>query len=438
MRIEPVIAIVCFCMTCAASCSRATDAEPGASSTPEASASSDQPKSGASQDSGRSTADSPAAPELAHTPQLLTTEQTSQGWVCLFDGQTLFGWEANSGANWSVADGVIRADLGNPGLLVTTTAWADFELQLEYRLEVGGNSGVFLRTSFDPQDPTTDCYELNLCDSHPEFPTGSIVGRSIAEADVDGEGSWKSLHLRVEGARIEAQLDRRPVIEFRDTSPRALPIGFIGLQMNGGRIEFRNLFLRPLRLEPISGGDDLSGWREVPGSKSRFEVAEGTIHVIDGPGFVETEGTWANFVLQARARINGKHLNSGIFFRAMTGTETAPSNGYELQIHNGFEGGARSEPIDFGTGAIFRRQKARWVVADDNQWFTVTLVADGDHFSSWVDGVQVTDWTDDRAAHENPRRGKRLAAGHISLQGHDPTTDLKFSDLRIVELPETD
>jgi hypothetical protein len=47
----------------------------------------------------------------------------------------------------------------------------------------------------------------------------------------------------------------------------------------------------------------------------------------------------------------------------------------------------------------------------------------------------VADWTDARPANENPRQGKRLAAGTITLQGHDPTTNLLFRNLRIAELP---
>ncbi len=48
----------------------------------------------------------------------------------------------------------------------------------------------------------------------------------------------------------------------------------------------------------------------------------------------------------------------------------------------------------------------------------------------------MSDWTDERAPHENPRKGLRLKAGTIIIQGHDPTTDLSFRNLRIAELAE--
>jgi hypothetical protein len=46
----------------------------------------------------------------------------------------------------------------------------------------------------------------------------------------------------------------------------------------------------------------------------------------------------------------------------------------------------------------------------------------------------VTDWTDEREAHKNPRNGLRLEKGTLQIQGHDPTTDLSFRNLRAREL----
>jgi hypothetical protein len=365
----------------------------------------------------------------------LSSAELTEGWISLFDGRSLFGWQANSDMNWSVRDGVIRADRGKPGLLLTTFELADYEFRCEYRLEKRGNSGIFLRTPFSPKNPAKDCYELNICDSHPAFPTGSIVGRKQALGTFRGEGEWRTLSARVEGNRITARLNGQPVIDFTDDSTSRLRVGRIGLQMNGGSIEFRNVCLRPLSLKSIFGGHELSDWHLVPGSKTRFEAVDGTIQARGGPGFLETDSTWANFCLQFDARTNGAALNSGVFFRAMRGTAREPSNGYELQIQNGFKHGDRADPVDAGTGAIYRRTKARWVIPDDRAWFTATLIANRAHIAVWVNGIQVTDWTDVGTANVNPRRGQSLQAGHISLQGHDRTTDLNFRRIRVGEIP---
>jgi hypothetical protein len=368
----------------------------------------------------------------------LTRDEIAAGWIRLFDGQTLFGWKSNSALGWSVNAGIITADstdAANKGLLVSTTRFADYELRFDYRLGRGGNSGVFLRSPTVPTNPAVDCYELNMCDTHPEYGTGSIVGRMKPEKPVIGDGAWHTFHVRLEGAGMDVRFDGQQVLSFIDSNNTPLTTGAIGLQMNGGKIEFRNIYLKPLGAKPLFDGESLKGWHEVPGSKSKFEVAGGTIHATNGRGFLETDATAGNFVFQFDAITNGDRLNSGIFFRAMPGTESAPSNGYEFQIHNGFKGEDRNQPLDHGTGGIFKRISARRVVSNDRQWLTGTLIADGSHISTWVDGVQVVDWTDDRPENENPREGRRVSAGHLSLQGHDPATDLAFRNLRLVKTP---
>ena len=96
----------------------------------------------------------------------------------------------------------------------------------------------------------------------------------------------------------------------------------------------------------------------------------------------------------------------------------------------------KSTAFDYGTGAIYRRQPARKEMAKDGEWFGMTIVAQGNHLATWVNGVQVTDWYDNRPQSGNARTGCKLEAGHISIQGHDPTTNLSFRNFRIAEMPE--
>jgi hypothetical protein len=200
----------------------------------------------------------------------------------------------------------------------------------------------------------------------------------------------------------------------------------------GTTLTIRRLNVRPNQLQSIFNGKDLAGWKIHPERKSVFSVTErGELHVQNGPGDLQSEGQWADFVLQLESRTNGQHLNSGIFFRCLPGQY---QQGYEAQIRNQWKENDRSQPVDFGTGAIYRRQPARRVVADDLEWFTLTIVADGNHLATWVNGYQVSDWSDPRPPHANARQGCKLDPGPISIQGHDPTTDLYFRNLRIAEL----
>ncbi len=360
----------------------------------------------------------------------LTADELTDGWLLLFDGETLFGWKASSEVDWRVADGTIEAVQGDVGLLHTTTQFSDFELRCDFKAGPATNSGIFLRTSPKPPGPTSGCYELNIASTaQSPFPTGSLVGRKQGKFSL-ADNRWHTYHIVATGGHFSVRLDGKPVLDWKD--PQPLGRGYIGLQKNEGAVAFRNIKLRPLGLAPLFNGKDLTGWRTFPGKESRFSVTPaGDLQILSGPGQLETEATFGDFVLQTEIFVDGDALNSGIFFRSIPGDF---SNGYESQIHNGFEKGDRSRPSNAGTGAIFRRQTARRVLADDRMWFTKTIICAGPHMAVWVNGFQVTDWTDRRSPDPNPRRGRRLKAGTIILQGHDPTTNLRFRNMRVGEM----
>lgn len=382
--------------------------------------------------------EAPVVVEFVAPP--LTESEISEGWISLFDGRSVFGWESSAGSDglalWSVKDGVLGASGDGPSLLLTPFRIDDFEFRCEAHLSAGGNSGIFLRTAAGAANPATDTYELNICDSHDTHPTGSLVGRIVAENVPPVEGEWHAWRVRCEGPRIQVWLDDHPILDFTDKTEAIRLTGQIGLQVNQGEISFRHVCLQPLNYREQLNGTDLSGWHPVPGGASEFSVAEGLLSITGGPGFLESDDVHGNFVLSADVRLNGEGLNSGIFFRSIQGTADAPSNGYEMQLNNAMKDGDPTQPADSGTGAIFRRVSARRVVASDNQFFTAVLIADDDRLLSWVNGYQVVNWRDERDDDLNPRRGRRLQAGHLILQGHDPGTDVDFRSIRVHSLRE--
>ncbi len=376
----------------------------------------------------------PPAEPVEFIPPPLSAAEISAGWISLFDGVSLYGWQLPQNSSWKVSNGQITADSGAPSLLLTPYTLDDFEFRCGFKLAPGGNSGIFLRTTENPTDPAVDAWELNICDSHPSHRTGSLVGRYSAPNVPAVEGDWHTYVVRCEGPRIQVWLDGKSIVDFTDQSAGLRLTGRLGLQYKEGQISFRDVCIRPLGLRPLFNGTDSSGWRPVPGSQATFEVRDGILHISGGPGFLETEQTFQDFALKASARINGDGLNGGIFFRAEPGTADAPSNGYELQLSNQTKSGDPTQPADFGTGAIFRRAPARRIVAADNQFFTVVLIAQADQFASWVNGWQVMTWRDQRPDDANPRKGRRLRAGHISLQGHDAATSLDFQSIHLDQI----
>ncbi len=390
-------------------------------------------------------------PQLAHAADDPTSglnglnpKEVSVNTLLLFDGKTTYGWESVGAAKWEVADGEIRITGDKPGFLVTTSEFADFELSLDFKAAAGTNSGVFIRSAREPKDPAKDCYEINIAaPGVSEYTTGSIVARQKSNAKATDDAvlkstDWVNMLITVEGNQIMIGIGGDKITTtFRDDSPNALRRGRIALQANKGAVAFRNIKLRPLGLQKLKLDKELSGWKvfDAPDKKAEYSVTEkGELQVKNGPGMLEyTAQEYGDFVLSFEVLTKAKNLNSGVFFRQIPGEFT---QGYECQVHNGIKDGDPAQPLDCGTGGIYRRSNARFVNGHDLDWTRVTLMVHGPHMATWVNNVQVSDWTDDRKPDENPRQGLRTKPGTLSIQGHDPTTDILFKDFEIVELPK--
>jgi hypothetical protein len=370
-------------------------------------------------------------------PNTLMPGQAAEGWIHLFDGETTFGRRSPNGSQWTIADGMLAPQAGKPGLLVTTTAFKDYDLHFEYRLKPGSRVQV-----------------LFGCDPDGGAPKGTLMLQYVGNNWIQAQAQVRDGH--VQGSSFRARSALGPNFASATTSPdRPTPGGAGHIALSGNGVVFRDIKLKPVNLKPLFNGKDLTGWKvfQGKGKKSEFTVTkEGWLNIKNGPGDLQTEGQWADFVLQVECISNGKHLNSGVFFRCRPGEY---QQGYEAQIQNGYTDKPKTitveeyDPkthklvdkkkvqtmaVDWGTGAIYRRVPARRQASQDHEWFTMTVVARGRHLATWVNGVQEVDWTDNRPQKDNARNGCRLAAGPISLQGHDPTTDLSFRNIRIEDL----
>ncbi|MGY8746700.1 MAG: 3-keto-disaccharide hydrolase [Pirellulales bacterium] len=362
-------------------------------------------------------------------PTELTTPQIEEGWISLFDQKTLFGWKPASDAKWNVENGEIRIDSGEPGLLRTTSQFDDFELVVEFKADLGSNSGIFFRTSPTPKNVIRDCYELNIAPPENPFPTGSLVGRKKCESPVT-PNQWHRFHVIADGPKIEIRIDDENALEYVDPNP--IGRGYIGLQLNQGGVSFRRIALKPLNTRSLMDGQTLDQWDTSKKLNSDFKITkQNELRILNGKGQLESKELFGDFIFSMQCKTNAVGLNSGVFFRCIP---SEVMNGYESQIQNLFEDNDPTKPVDCGTGGIFRRTNARRVNALDQTWFTKTIIATGPHVSVWVNGYQVTDWSDTRKPDPNPRRGLRLEKGTIIFQGHDPTTDILLKNIRAKEI----
>ncbi len=214
-------------------------------------------------------------------------------------------------------------------------------------------------------------------------------------------------------------------------------VGTAGPIKLGEGLALKSLAIKPGGLKDVFNRRDLTGWkilthpRLAEDRQAKWSVEDGALHAVGGPGCVELDGKYGDVVLQVEARMRKKLVNGGVFFRAIAGDFM---NGYEAQLFNGCYENDPAKPARYSTGAIDDRQLARRLVSRDEVPLVMTVVAHGPHIATWVNGYQMTDFTDTREKHDNPRQGLRLAPGTIQLQAHDAETDIEFRAVRLREI----
>jgi hypothetical protein len=376
----------------------------------------------------------PIVPQT-EAPKTLSQKEIDSGWIQLFDGETTFGWTARGSAQWKIENGEVQSSPPQEGMgmLATNTEFADFDLHVEAWIDAEVNSGIMIRGPLEGDISPANAYEINIFDPHPQWPTGSINNVQRTKRKIKSVGHWTNFDIHAEGDHLVVKVNGKKTVDAHNSQQKR---GVIALQAWGkgsGSIRFRNIKVQPLDLKPIFNGKDLTGWKPLTGHPSVFSLTpEGYLNIKNGNGEIQSEGQWQDFVLQLGIYSNGDHLNSGVFLRE---DPNEFWSGYESQIRNQWEGQDRTKAVDFGTGGLYNRQAARKVVSSDREWFTMTVVAHGPHFGIWINGYQTTDFVDQRPLNQHGRYGQRLKGGVIGLQGHDPTTDLSFRNIRIQELP---
>jgi len=164
-------------------------------------------------------------------------------WQTLFDGSTLEGWSRVGDANWQINDGAVTADAGS-GFLLTTAAYDDFDLALEFWDTPETNSGVFIRCANPAQLGAATCYEVNIFDKRPDptFRTGAIVGVAKPLVMLDTGNRWNAYEISARGKRLIVRLNGQTIV---DTADDRFAAGPIALQYAAGRVMFRNVRIRP-------------------------------------------------------------------------------------------------------------------------------------------------------------------------------------------------
>ncbi len=186
-----------------------------------------------------------------------------KGFVSLFNGKDLSGWKTKG--NWFAEKGGLLSIKPRPGergwqrydaYIWTEKKYADFVLDLEYKIPKGGNSGVFVRVG-DLKNPVRNGIEVQILDSHGKkeklgaHDCGGVisaVGPSKNASKPAGE--WNRMVVTCRGARMQVKLNGHDIVDLKldESAVKDRPLtGYVGLQDHGLPLSFRKIKIKELK-----------------------------------------------------------------------------------------------------------------------------------------------------------------------------------------------
>lgn len=393
----------------------------------------------------------------------------------LFNGRDLTGWK---GSGYEVKDGAI---VSTPAakVLFTEATYANYQLELEYKLASGGNSGIGIHYP-GMGDAATSGIEVQILDNsakkHKELVdtqrNSSLYLLEAAKKDPAlPAGEWNKQKVTVIGSIIIVELNgvivlRANLNDLAEKNPEHTGVmrrsGHIGLLGHGDVVSFRNLQItetappanvdgvRAAGFSPLFDGKTLAGWKHDPIKTSEWRITNGILKhsgKLGEPRDLWTVKEYGNFTLVCDWRwaargpqqfqpliqadgsypsgADGKPLtveieeqDSGIFLR---GHAAAQVNLWNWPIGSGEVYGYRIDPE---MSPEVRTQATPKVRADypTGEWNRTMITLIGDRLSVSING---------RVVIENAQLPEIPARGPIGLQHHGAAID--FANMWIKE-----
>lgn len=199
----------------------------------------------------------------------------ANGWRMLFDGTTLDAWRGWKSGNipkgWHVVEGTLTKE-GEVDDLVTREQFGNFQLELEWKIGKGGNSGIFYRGTREYSHIYWSGPEYQLLDdaNNPDgrrrlTSAGAVYALYAPPASiVKSFDQWNTTRIVVNGAHVEHWLNGQKIVDYElwslDWKARVAASkfskyphyglatqGYIGIQGDhAGALAVRNIRIREL------------------------------------------------------------------------------------------------------------------------------------------------------------------------------------------------
>ncbi len=206
-------------------------------------------------------------------------EQPAPDWIMLFDGTSKKGWHiynhTSDGSAWIIDNGALHLDpsLSGRGDLVTDEEFENFELELEWKIDSCGNSGIMFNVVESPEYKNTYLTgpEMQVLDNacHPDSKyekhrAGDLYDLIAASEEVvKPAGEWNQVRIVSNNGNVEFWLNGINVVKFTMHTPewdaliagskfKDMPAfgksrkGRIAIQDHDDKVWYRNIRIRRL------------------------------------------------------------------------------------------------------------------------------------------------------------------------------------------------
>ncbi len=401
--------------------------------------------------------------------------QPPEGFVALFNGRDLAGWKGLAGnpksrremsseelakaqakadedmrAHWKVVDGVLCFD-GKGHSLCTAKDYSDFEMLVDWKIEKGGDSGIYLRGSPQVQIWDTNRNVGTEVGSGGLFNNKKGPSKPLKMADKP-VGQWNTFRIIMTGDRVTVYLNDELVVDnvvmenYWERDKPIYPNGQIELQSHGSLLYFRNVFIREITnklteqekadgFKLLFNGKDLAGWQ---GNTQGYVVKDGTIAVEPelGGGNLYTAQEYGDFIMRFEFKLT-PGANNGLGIRTPLNVNSA-YQGMELQILDNTASKYKNlKPYQFH-GSIYGVVPAkRGYLKPVGMWNFQEVIAKGKQITVKLNGTTIVDADIQKAGTPETMDGKdhpglKRDKGYIAFCGHGDK--LAFRSLRIKTL----